>query len=80
MFCLVEDNKIIPSIVNTITEPDWLLGVVDRETTYFLPKHYICLFCPPGCLPCKTSKLSYFYTVNKYVMYNNYSTCQYLVF
>jgi hypothetical protein len=87
MFCFAEDKKIISSIENTITEPDWkkktfsthfgMSGIVDRVTTYCFPLHYICLCCSPGCLPhqqifSKTSKLSYyFYMVKYYVRYNN---------
>ena len=46
MITFAEDNKIISSIENIITEPGFRLsGVVDRTTTYWLPLHYICLGC-----------------------------------
>ena len=69
MITFAEDNNIISSIENIITEQGFRLsGVVDRTTTYWLPLHYICLGCPPGCLPRqqifrkKPSELSsYFY-------------------
>jgi hypothetical protein len=53
------------------TFPDLLVsGAVHRATTYCFPLHYICLGCPPGCLPrqqifCTTSKLSYYFYIVK---------------